>query len=81
MYLNDTNVEKEIRTIEVSSFVSKVATITEVRAKLVEQQRKGNDKGIVMDGRDIGTVVFPNAELKIFMTASATIRAKGVTMN
>jgi cytidylate kinase len=53
MYLNDTNVEKEIRTIEVSSFVSKVATITEVRAKLVEQQREmGNDKGIVMDGRD-----------------------------
>jgi cytidylate kinase len=82
MYLNDTNVEKEIRTIEVSSFVSKVATITEVRAKLVEQQKEmGNDKGIVMDGRDIGTVVFPNAELKIFMTASATIRAKGVTMN
>jgi cytidylate kinase len=77
MYLNDTNVEKEIRTIEVSSFVSKVATITEVRAKLVEQQKEmGNDKGIVMDGRDIGTVVFPNAELKIFMTASATIRAK-----
>jgi cytidylate kinase len=76
MYLNDTNVEKEIRTIEVSSFVSK-ATITEVRAKLVEQQKEmGNDKGIVMDGRDIGTVVFPNAELKIFMTASATIRAK-----
>jgi cytidylate kinase len=81
MYLNDTNVEKEIRTIEVSSFVSKVATITEVRAKLVEQKEMGNDKGIVMDGRDIGTVVFPNAELKIFMTASATIRAKGVTMN
>jgi cytidylate kinase len=77
MYLNDTNVEKEIRTIEVSSFVSKVATITEVRAKLVEQQKEmGNDNGIVMDGRDIGTVVFPNAELKIFMTASATIRAK-----
>jgi cytidylate kinase len=65
----------KIRTIEVSSFVSKVATITEVRAKLVEQQKEmGNDKGI-MDGRDIGTVV-SHAELKIFMTASATIRAK-----
>jgi cytidylate kinase len=76
MYLNDTNVEKEIRTIEVSSFVSKVATITEVRAKLEQQKEMGNDNGIVMDGRDIGTVVFPNAELKIFMTASATIRAK-----
>jgi cytidylate kinase len=74
-----TNVEKEIRTIEVSSFVQS-GTITEVRAKLVEQQKEmGNDKGIVMDGRDM--VVFPNAELKIFMTASATIRAKGVTMN
>jgi cytidylate kinase len=59
-----------------------VATITEVRAKLVEQQKEmGNDKGIVMDGRDIGTVVFPNAELKIFMTASATEQKKGVTMN
>ena len=77
MYLNDTNVEKEIRTIEVSSFVSKVAEISEVRAKLVEQQQEmGKDKGIVMDGRDIGTVVFPDAELKIFMTASATTRAK-----
>jgi cytidylate kinase len=77
MYLNDVNVEKEIRTIEVSSFVSKVATIAEVRAKLVEQQKEmGKDKGIVMDGRDIGTVVFPEAELKIFMTASATTRAK-----
>ena len=77
MYLNDINVEKEIRTIEVSSFVSKVATIAEVRAKLVEQQKEmGKDKGIVMDGRDIGTVVFPEAELKIFMTASATTRAQ-----
>lgn len=77
MYLNDTNVETEIRTIEVSSFVSKVAEITEVRAKLVEQQKEmGKDKGIVMDGRDIGTVVFPDAELKIFMTASATTRAQ-----
>jgi cytidylate kinase len=56
--LNDVNVEKEIRTIEVSSFVSKVAEISEVRAKLVEQQKEMGDKGIVMDGRDIGTVVF-----------------------
>ena len=77
MYLNDVNVEKEIRTLEVSSFVSKVATITEVRAKLVEQQKEmGKNKGIVMDGRDIGTIVFPDAELKIFMTASAKTRAK-----
>lgn len=77
MYLNEVNVEKEIRTIEVSNFVSKVAEISEVRAKLVEQQKEmGKDKGIVMDGRDIGTVVFPDAELKIFMTASATTRAQ-----
>jgi cytidylate kinase len=77
MYLNGANVEKEIRTIEVSCFVSKVAEISEVRAKLVEQQKEmGNDKGIVMDGRDIGTVVFPDAQLKIYMTASATTRAK-----
>lgn len=77
MYLNDTNVEKEIRTIEVSRLVSKVAEIPEVRAKLVEQQQEmGKQKGIVMDGRDIGTVVFPDAELKLFMTASPQIRAK-----
>lgn len=77
MYLNDVNVETEIRTIEVSSFVSKVAEISEVRSKLVEQQKEmGKDKGIVMDGRDIGTVVFPEAELKIFMTSSATTRAQ-----
>ncbi|MBP6182562.1 (d)CMP kinase [Flavobacterium sp.] len=77
MYLNDVNVEKEIRTIEVSTFVSKVAEISEVRAKLVEQQKEmGKNKEIVMDGRDIGTVVFPDAELKIFMTASATTRAQ-----
>ena len=77
MYLNDVNVEKEIRTIEVSNYVSKVAEIPEVRAKLVEQQKEmGKSKGIVMDGRDIGTVVFPDAELKIFMTASATTRAQ-----
>ncbi|MGK4568471.1 (d)CMP kinase [Flavobacterium sp. 3HN19-14] len=77
MFLNDVNVEKEIRTIEVSSFVSKIAEVSEVRAKLVEQQQQmGNQKGIVMDGRDIGTVVFPDAELKIFMTASAATRAQ-----
>ena len=75
--LNAQNVEKEIRTIEVSNWVSPVAELTEVRRKLVEQQQEmGLEKGIVMDGRDIGTVVFPDAELKIFMTASAPIRAK-----
>jgi CMP/dCMP kinase len=77
MYLNDINVEKEIRTLEVSNYVSKVAEIPEVRSKLVEQQQEmGKDKGIVMDGRDIGTVVFPEAELKIFMNASAHTRAQ-----
>jgi len=77
MYLNNTNVEKEIRTIEVSRNVSKIAEISQVRAKLVEQQQEmGKNKGIVMDGRDIGTVVFPNAELKIFMNASPKIRAQ-----
>jgi CMP/dCMP kinase len=77
MYLNTTNVEKEIRTLEVSSFVSKIAEISEVRTKLVEQQQEmGKNKGIVMDGRDIGTVVFPDAELKIFMTASSETRAQ-----
>jgi cytidylate kinase len=77
MYLNDVNVETEIRTLEVSSFVSTIAAISEVRSKLVEQQQEmGAAKGIVMDGRDIGTVVFPNAELKIFMTAGADTRAQ-----
>jgi cytidylate kinase len=77
MYLNDVNVEREIRTIEVSNYVSKVAEIPEVRSKLVEQQQEmGKNKGIVMDGRDIGTVVFPDAELKIFMNASAHTRAE-----
>ncbi|WOD43446.1 (d)CMP kinase [Hwangdonia lutea] len=77
VYLNAINIEKQIRTLEVSSFVSKVAAISEVRQKLVEQQQKmGKDKGVVMDGRDIGTVVFPDAELKIFMNASAETRAK-----
>jgi len=76
IYLNYVNVEAEIRTIAVSNFVSKVAEVSEVRAKLVEQQQAmGEGKGIVMDGRDIGTVVFPGAELKVFMTASAQTRA------
>lgn len=76
MYLNEINVEKKIRTIEVSKLVSPIATVSEVRKKLVaEQQTMGKDKGIVMDGRDIGTVVFPDAELKLFMTASADKRA------
>lgn len=76
VFLNDENVERQIRTMEVSEFVSPVATISEVRKKLVEQQqRMGEGKGVVMDGRDIGTVVFPSAELKIFMTASANTRA------
>lgn len=77
VYLNGENVEKQIRTLEVSSFVSKVAAIPEVRYQLVKQQHQmGKDKGVVMDGRDIGTVVFPNAELKLFMTASAETRAQ-----
>jgi len=76
MFLNGINVEKEIRTIEVSKLVSKVAAVSKIRKKLVkEQQEMGKNKGIVMDGRDIGTVVFPNAELKLFMTASADKRA------
>lgn len=77
MYLNNENIETQIRTIDVSRMVSKVAEISEVRAKLVEQQQAmGKDKGIVMDGRDIGTVVFPDAELKLFMTASSKTRAQ-----
>ncbi|NMH29167.1 (d)CMP kinase [Flavobacterium silvaticum] len=77
MFLNDVNVEAEIRTLEVSNFVSHIAEVSEVRSKLVEQQKQmGKDKGIVMDGRDIGTVVFPDAELKIFMTASSHTRAQ-----
>jgi cytidylate kinase len=77
IFINGLNVEKDIRNIEVSSFVSKVAEISEVRSKLVEQQQEmGKDKGIVMDGRDIGTVVFPEAELKIFMNATADTRAQ-----
>lgn len=77
VYLNSENVEKEIRTLEVARFVSQVATVSEVREMLVmQQQEMGTEKGIVMDGRDIGTVVFPDAELKVFMTASAEERAK-----
>ena len=76
-YLNGECVEQEIRTIEVSSHVSPIATIGFVRRALVaQQQQMGKDKGIVMDGRDIGTVVFPDAELKIFVTASAEVRAQ-----
>lgn len=77
IHLNGENVEKDIRHLNVSEYVSPVATISEVRKKLVEQQQKmGEGKGVVMDGRDIGTVVFPKAELKIFMTASAQQRAE-----
>ena len=76
MFLNNENVEKEIRTLEISQLVSKIAAISEVRKKLVaEQQEMGKNGGIVMDGRDIGTVVFPDAELKLFMTASSGKRA------
>jgi len=77
IYLNEENVEKEIRTLGVSQFVSHVAEVPQVRAKLVEQQKHmGDHKGVVMDGRDIGTVVFPNAELKIFMNSAPGVRAQ-----
>lgn len=76
-YLNDECVEKEIRSLEVSNHVSPIAAVPFVRKALVDQQQKmGKEKGIVMDGRDIGTTVFPNAELKIFVTASAEVRAQ-----
>ena len=76
-YLNGEYVEKEIRSLEVSSHVSPIAAIGFVRRALVtQQQQMGKDKGVVMDGRDIGTVVFPDAELKIFVTASAQVRAQ-----
>ena len=76
-FLNGEDVEKEIRSLEVSSHVSPIAALPFVREKMVEQQRQmGREGGIVMDGRDIGTVVFPNAELKIFVTASAEVRAQ-----
>lgn len=76
-YLNGENVEKEIRGLEVSSRVSRIAALDFVRAELVHQQQlMGQEKGIIMDGRDIGTCVFPDAELKIFVVASAEIRAQ-----
>lgn len=76
-YLNGVNVEDRIRTLEVSSHVSPVAALAFVReAMVMQQQEMGKAKGIVMDGRDIGTAVFPDAELKIFVTASAQIRAQ-----
>lgn len=76
-FLNSENVEKEIRGMEVTTHVSKISQISEVRERMVELQRQiGVSKGIVMDGRDIGTVVFPDADIKIFMTASLDIRAK-----
>lgn len=75
--LNGVDIEAEIRTLEVSEWVSPVATILEVRQKMVEQQHQmGKNGGIVMDGRDIGSVVFPEADLKLFMTASAQVRAQ-----
>ena len=77
VYLNDENVDKKIRSVEVNEAVSRYASIPEVRAKLVELQRAmGRAGGVVMDGRDIGTVVFPTADIKIFMTADPAIRAK-----
>lgn len=75
-YLNGINVEDKIRTIEVSQHVSAISTIPQVREAMVQQQQlMGKNKGLVMDGRDIGTVVFPNAELKLFMTADTKVRA------
>ena len=76
-YLNNECVEKEIRSLEVSNHVSPIAAVPFVRTAMVaQQQQMGKDKGVVMDGRDIGTVVFPDAELKIFVTASAEVRAQ-----
>lgn len=76
-YLNDELVENDIRTLEVSNHVSQIATVPFVREAMVaQQQRMGKDKGVVMDGRDIGTTVFPEAELKVFVTASAEVRAQ-----
>ena len=76
-YLNGECVEREIRSLEVSNHVSPIATLAFVREAMVaQQQQMGKDKGVVMDGRDIGTVVFPDAELKIFVTASAQVRAQ-----
>ena len=76
-YLNGENVEKEIRSLEVGNIASRISTLDFVRQAMVRQQQEmGKEKGIVMDGRDIGTVVFPDAELKIFLTASPEIRAQ-----
>lgn len=76
-FLNDINVEREIRSLEVSRYVSRIAALDFVREEMVDRQREmGKAKGIVMDGRDIGTTVFPNAEMKVFVTASAEVRAK-----
>lgn len=76
-HLNGVCVEQEIRGMEVASYVSPIATLDFVREAMVQQQRlMGKEKGVILDGRDIGTVVFPDAELKIFVTASAEIRAK-----
>lgn len=77
VFLNGKNVEQEIRSMRVSEWVSPVSAISEVRTKLVSQQQSmGLKKGVVMDGRDIGSVVFPNAELKLFLTADDDVRAK-----
>jgi cytidylate kinase len=77
IFLNDVNVEKEIRSIEVSNHVSSVATISFIRKHMVNLQKELSlNKGVVMDGRDIGSVVFPNAELKLFLNASAEVRAR-----
>lgn len=77
LYLNGKDVEHKIREMEVANNVSQIASIKEVREKLVDAQRKmGEDGGVIMDGRDIGSVVFPNAELKLFVTASPEIRAQ-----
>ena len=76
-YLNNELVENDIRTLEVSNHVSQIAAVPFIReAMVVQQQRMGKDKGVVMDGRDIGTTVFPEAELKVFVTASAEVRAQ-----
>ena len=76
-YLNNELVEKDIRTLEVSNHVSQIAAVPFIREAMVtQQQRMGKDKGVVMDGRDIGTTVFPEAELKVFVTASAEVRAQ-----
>ncbi|HEY3403856.1 MAG TPA: (d)CMP kinase [Ohtaekwangia sp.] len=75
-YLNGLNVEKDIRKMKVSNMVSPVSAVREVRLAMVEQQRRmGRERGVVMDGRDIGTIVFPQAELKLFMTADMLVRA------